>query len=455
MNIEEIVRNQRSYFHTGQTKDVAFRLQALQTLRTALLEHQQQIYAALKADLNKSEFESYMTELGMVLDELRFVIGHTRRWARKQHVPTPLAQFYGSSFKVAEPYGVTLIMAPWNYPLQLSLEPLVGALAAGNCVVLKPSAYAANTSKILSELIAECFPPEYVTVVLGGRQENTDLLKQRFDYIFFTGSVGVGKVVMESAAQYLTPISLELGGKSPCIIDPSADLKVAARRLAFGKLINAGQTCVAPDYLFVHASVKDELLGYLKAEIRNFYGANPLDNPDYPKMINEKHFNAVMALLEGQHILMGGESNERLQIAPTLLDQVDPASPVMQEEIFGPILPVMTFEKIDEVIQFVSAREKPLALYLFTRDKTVERRVLRELSFGGGCINDTIVHVATSHMGFGGVGNSGMGDYHGKASFDTFSHYKKVVKKAFWIDLPFRYFPVSKSKFKFLKFFLH
>jgi aldehyde dehydrogenase (NAD+) len=335
------------------------------------------------------------------------------------------------------------------------LEPLIGAISAGNCVVLKPSAYAPETSKLLTNLIEACFPPEYITVVQGGRQENTDLLKQRFDYIFFTGSVAVGKVVMESAAKYLTPISLELGGKSPCIIDQTADLKIAAKRLVFGKLINAGQTCVAPDYLFVHSSVKDKMVDYIKTEITGFYGQNPLENKDYPKIINQKQFDRIISLLKDEQILFGGESNERLQIAPTLLDNVTADSPVMLQEIFGPILPILTFERIDEVISFVAAREKPLALYLFTKDKTVEQRVMTSLSYGGGCINDTIVHVATSRMGFGGVGYSGMGSYHGKASFDTFSHYKSMLKKYNWIDLPFRYLPSSKQKLRILKLFLH
>jgi aldehyde dehydrogenase (NAD+) len=354
-----------------------------------------------------------------------------------------------------EPYGVALIMAPWNYPLQLSLEPLIGAVAAGNCAILKPSAYAPKTSQVIADIVSECFRPEHVSVVQGGRQENGDLLKQRFDYIFFTGGVVVGRQVMENASRHLTPVSLELGGKSPCIIDKSADLRVAAKRLAFGKFLNAGQTCVAPDYLFVHSGVKDEVVNYLKQDIKEFYGDTPLDNKDYPRIVNEKHFNRLQGLLRGEHILAGGEVNDRLQLAPTLADGITAESPLMQEEIFGPILPILTFEDIGEVIDYVGSREKPLALYLFTRDKAVERRVLTSLSFGGGCINDTIIHLASSHMGFGGVGYSGMGSYHGKESFKTFSHYKSIVKKYNWIDLPFRYLPYSKTKFKLIKMFLH
>lgn len=430
-------------------------MDSLKNLKSSILKKERELYAAMKSDLNKSEFETYMTELGMVLDELRFVSGHLSKWAKNRPVHTPLAQFHSKSYVIPEPYGVVLIMAPWNYPFQLSLEPLIGAVAAGNCAILKPSAYAPKTSQIISEIIADCFPPNHVAVVQGGRQENQDLLKQRFDYIFFTGSVAVGKFVMESAARYLTPVSLELGGKSPCIIDKTANLKVAAKRLAFGKFLNAGQTCVAPDYLFVHSSVKDQVVGYLKQEIKNFYGTSALENDSYPKIINEKHLNRLKGLMEGGNLLTGGESNDRGQIAPTLIDGISGESPVMQEEIFGPILPILTFEEIEEVISFVRAREKPLALYLFTTDQAVEKRVLTSLSFGGGCVNDTIIHLATSHMGFGGVGSSGMGSYHGKASFDTFSHYKSMVKKYNWIDLPFRYLPYTDFNLKLIKLFLH
>ena len=455
MNIEGLVRSQRDFFATDATKPLAFRLNALKNLRSCVLKKERELYAAMKADLNKSEFETYMTELGMVLDELRFVTKHVPKWAKSRSVHTPLAQFHARSFVLSEPYGVVLIMSPWNYPFQLSLEPLIGAIAAGNCAILKPSAYAPQTSRIISEIVADCFPSNYVAVVQGGRRENQDLLKQRFDYIFFTGSVAVGKFVMESAAKYLTPVSLELGGKSPCIVDRTANLKVAAKRLAFGKFLNAGQTCVAPDYLFVHSSVKDQVVGYLKQEIKNFYGASPLDNDSYPKIINEKHLNRLKGLMAGGNILTGGEVNDRGQLAPTLMDGITGESPVMQEEIFGPILPILTYEDIEEVISFVRAREKPLALYLFATDKSLEKRVLTSLSFGGGCVNDTIIHLATSHMGFGGVGSSGMGSYHGKASFDTFSHEKSMVKKYNWIDLPFRYLPYTDLNLKLIKLFLH
>ncbi|WP_330593883.1 aldehyde dehydrogenase [Caproicibacter fermentans] len=450
-----LTQAQRSYFLTDETKPVERRMEMLNILKSGILKREKDIYAALKADLNKSEFESYMTEVGMVLDELRFITKHLRGWARPRRVPTPLAQFHSRSFQIPEPYGVVLIMSPWNYPFQLSLEPLIGAIAAGNCAIVKPSAYAPRTSQVIAELIADCFSPEYVSVVQGGRQENQDLLKQRFDYIFFTGSVAVGKQVMESASRFLTPVSLELGGKSPCIVDPTADLKIAARRVAFGKFLNAGQTCVAPDYLLIQQTVKDEFLHDLIDEIKGFYGDSPLDNDSYPKIINEKHFTRLKNLMEGESVVTGGRTNDKGQIAPTILDGVTAQSPVMREEIFGPVLPVLVYDDITEAIDFIRQREKPLALYLFTKDRKTQNRVLGSLSFGGGCVNDTIIHLATSHMGFGGVGNSGMGSYHGKASFDTFSHYKSIVKKSYWIDLPFRYPPHTAFKARLIRMFLH
>lgn len=454
--IGRIVAAQRAYFGTGATKPAEFRLAALQKLREGLLRREKPLCGALRADLGKSAFESYMTELGMVLDELRFEAAHLRSWAKPRAVRTPLAQFRAKSFVCPEPYGVALIMAPWNYPVQLSLEPLIGALAAGNCAVLKPSAYAPRVSRELEELLAECFPPEYVAVVQGGREENAGLLAQRFDFIFFTGSVAVGKLVMKAAAEHLTPVSLELGGKSPCIVDSTADLRLAARRIVFGKFLNAGQTCVAPDYLLVQSDVQGELTRLLGEEIRAQLGAAPLENAEYPRIVNEKHFRRLLGLMEGAQVLAGGEAREgTLQIAPTLLSGVTGDSPVMREEIFGPLLPLLPFGTLDEAVSFVAGREKPLALYLFTGSRAAERRVLRELSFGGGCVNDTVIHLATPHMGFGGVGNSGMGSYHGKKSFDTFSHEKSIVRKAAWIDLPMRYHPYTEAHFRLLRRFLH
>jgi len=453
MTIQEIVSRQREYFNTNDTKPASFRVAALKRLQNAIIKSEKEIFEALKKDLNKSDFESYMTEVGMVLDELRYAIRHTKGWAKPKTVPTPLAQFHAKSFTVPEPFGVVLIMSPWNYPFQLCIEPLVGAIAAGNCAIIKPSAYTPNTSSVIARMISSCFQDKYITVIEGGREQNTELLKQKFDYIFFTGSVAVGRLVMESASRNLTPVSLELGGKSPCIVDQTADLSCAARRLAFGKYLNAGQTCVAPDYLLIHRSVKDEFVKNLKTAVNDFF---PNENySDMPVIVNDKHFARLLGLLKGEKILLGGKNNPGKRfIEPTVLDEITFDSPVMQEEIFGPILPVIVYDSIDEAINKINGRPKPLALYLFTSDKATENLVLEKVSFGGGCINDTIIHLASHHMGFGGVGNSGMGSYHGKLSFDTFTHYKSIVRKSTWIDLPMRYLPYSKRNFKLLRFFL-
>lgn len=456
MEIEELVKKQRAYFDTGKTKEISRRIGALQTLRSAILRYREEIEGALKIDLGKSSSEAYMCEVGMVLSELGHMLRHLRGYAKEKRVVTPLAQFHAKSIRSPEPYGVVLIMAPWNYPFMLTIEPLIGAIAAGNCAVIKPSAYAPATAAVVEKLIRSCFSPHFAAVVQGGRAENEALLEQRFDFIFFTGSVSVGKLVMKKAAEHLTPVCLELGGKSPCIVDRSADLKLAARRIVFGKYLNLGQTCVAPDYLLVQEEVKERLLQEIERCIRKQYGADPLANPDYGTMINEKHFNRVCRLIEGEQVRVGGVSRqETLQIAPTVLEPVDPDSPVMQEEIFGPVLPVLTFRACSEAIDFVKRREKPLALYLFSNDRTVQKQVFDGCSFGGGCINDTIIHLATSAMPFGGVGASGMGSYHGKASFDTFSHTRSIVKKYNWIDLPMRYQPYTAWKKKLVELFLH
>jgi aldehyde dehydrogenase (NAD+) len=453
MTIKEIVSRQREYFYTDATKSIDFRVAALKSLQSAIIQDEGKILEALRKDLNKSDFEGYMTEVGIVLDELRFCLKHIRGWAKTKTVRTPLAQFHAKSFIVPEPYGVALVLAPWNYPFQLCVGPLIGAISAGNCAVIKPSAYAPNTSHMLAEIIASCFPPEYITVVEGGREENTKLLKQKFDYIFFTGSVEVGKVVMEAASKNLTPVTLELGGKSPCIVDQTADLKCAAKRIAFGKYLNAGQTCVAPDYLLVHQSVKDELIAHIKTMVKEFFPNG--EYADMPVIINDKHFNRLLGLMKGEKVLLGGDYDPKTRfIEPTILGDITFDSPIMQEEIFGPILPVLTFDTMDQVISSVNARPKPLALYLFTSDKATEHRVLKSISFGGGCINDTMIHLATPRMGFGGVGDSGMGSYHGKLSFDTFTHYKSIVKKYTWFDMPIRYHPYTKSCFKLIRLLL-
>ena len=420
-----------------------------------MLAREADINAALKKDLNKSASESYMCEVGMTLAELSYVLSHVDRWARKHFVASPLAQFHARSFTVHNPYGVVLIMSPWNYPFMLTMEPLIGALSAGNCCVVKPSAYAPATSAIIREIVSECFPPEYVAVVEGGRKENQALLDQRFDYIFFTGGVTVGREVMRKAAEHLTPVSLELGGKSPCIVDSTTKLDLAAKRLAFGKLLNCGQTCVAPDYLLIDRKIKDEFLSLLKKHIVSMIGEDALKNDQYVRMVSRRHYDRVMGLIDPAKVFFGGKGDEAsLHIQPTILDNVTADDSVMQEEIFGPVLPVIAYDSIDEAVAFINEREHPLALYLFSEDKRTQERFLRAVPFGGGCLNDTIIHLATSRMGFGGVGQSGMGAYHGKRSFDTFSHEKSIVNKSTWMDLPVRYMPYGALKDKLLRIFL-
>ena len=453
MEIQELAAQQRTYFNTGATRTAAFRRQALERLRAALLEHEEELNAALLADLNKAPAESYFTETGMVLEEMRFQLKHFEKWVRPRRVITPLAQFPSRGELLPEPYGCVLIMAPWNYPVQLCLTPLAGAIAAGNCAVVKPSAYAPASSAAIARLLGKIFPPEFVAVVEGGRAENQALLEQKFDYIFFTGSPAVGREVMAAGAKNLTPVTLELGGKSPVIVDSTADIPLAARRIAFGKILNAGQTCVAPDYLLVHRAVKDVFVREYRRALEEFFPGG--DYGELPCIVNDKHFRRASCLLAEQRVLIGGETDAtRRFIAPTLLDETDPAAPVMQEEIFAPILPMLCWQEREEAVRFIQARPKPLALYLFTRDREMERAVFDQCSFGGGCVNDTIVHLACSGLPFGGVGNSGMGSYHGKQSFDTFTHYRSVLKKAGWLDLPMRYHPYSGEKLRWIKRFL-
>jgi aldehyde dehydrogenase (NAD+) len=455
MNLEEIVKAQRAFFRTGATMNAAFRKESLQKLYNGIIAAEKEILEALRKDLNKSEFEGYMTEVGMVRDECRYAIRHVRSWSRPTRVRTPLAQFAASSYVIKEPYGAVLVMSPWNYPFMLTLAPVIGAIAAGNCVVIKPSAYSPATSQAIANLIGRIFPPEHVTVVQGGRKENAALLDIQFDYILFTGSTSVGRLVMEKAARFLTPISLELGGKSPAIIDETADIPLAATRLAWGKFLNAGQTCVAPDYVLIHESRKEQFISSLTDAIQKSFPNGALQDPDYVHIINEKQFDRLAALMKDGKTRFGGESESEIRcIAPTILDEITFDSPVMQEEIFGPILPILTYSNLDDAIKFLRAKPKPLALYLFTSDKTNRDKVLGSLSFGGGCVNDAIIHLATSEMGFGGVGDSGMGSYHGKKSFDTFTHEKSIVDKKTWLDLPMRYRPYSKFNFKLLRMFL-
>lgn len=456
MDIQQVCQAQRAYFRTGETLDARFRLDALRNLRAEIIRRERDIAQALREDLGKSAFEGYMTEIGMALDELAYMIRHAGRFARPRRVPTPLAQFAGRSYILPKPYGCALIMSPWNYPFLLSVSPLIDALAAGNTAIVKPSAYASQTSAALRALAAACFPPEYVAVVEGGRAQNAALLEEKFDYIFFTGSKEVGRLVMEKAARHITPVTLELGGKSPCIVDDTADIDCAARRIVFGKFLNCGQTCVAPDYVLAHTSVKDALVAAMRREIARQYGQDPLANANYGRIINHKHFTRLTGLLtdEAGRVYGGRTDAPGLRIEPTLIDGATMDSPAMREEIFGPILPVLTFESMTDVPGMVARHPTPLALYLFTKSRANKRFIHRAVSFGGGCVNDTIIHLATTRMPFGGVGDSGMGAYHGKAGFDTFTHYAGVAEKSAALDMPIRYQPYDKQKERLLRRFL-
>ena len=454
-DIETILASQRKFFATGKTLPVSWRLEQLKKLRTSMLRHEEDLYGALKKDLGKSRMESYMCEIGLTLSELTWMEKHIRRLTREKRVPTPLAQFAARSFQSPTPYGTVLIMSPWNYPVLLTLEPLIDALAAGNTVIVKPSAYAPATSAVMEMIIKETYPPEYVRMITGGRQENQTLLTQRFDKIFFTGGKTVGREVLRHAAEYLTPVTLELGGKSPCIVDSTAKIPLAARRIVFGKYLNCGQTCVAPDYLLCQESVKDALLEEIVRQITVQFGPAPLDSPSYGKIVNQKHFQRLLGLIQPEKVVCGGTwQEEALRIAPTVMDAVTWQDPVMGEEIFGPILPVLTFSHIPEVLELLKDRPKPLALYLFSRNKGHIRAVTERCSFGGGCVNDVVIHLATSAMGFGGVGESGMGAYHGRVGFETFSHRKSIVDKKTWMDLPMRYQPYLPLHEKLIRRFL-
>ena len=453
--IKRIVEAQRTWFRTGATLDVKGRLAALERVRSWILAHQGEIHTALRRDLGKSAFESYMCETGMVLDELRYMLAHARALSRPRPVPTPLAQFPGRSYRQPSPRGTALIMSPWNYPFLLTLDPLVDALAAGNTAVVKPSAYAPRTAALVERLVRECFDPRYVAAVTGGREENACLLEQKFDYIFFTGSQAVGRTVMAAAAKHLTPVTLELGGKSPCVVERSADIPLAAKRIVFGKFLNCGQTCVAPDYILCDRAVHDRLIAELDRQITLQFGPRPLENPDYGRIVNEKHFTRLTRLMASGAVVRGGGTDpDTLRIEPTVLDGVRFGEAVMEEEIFGPLLPVLTYERLEEALAELAVRPHPLAFYLFTEDRALARRVMAQCGFGGGCINDVVIHLATHAMPFGGFGESGMGAYHGRAGFETFSHTKSIVDKKTWLDLPMRYQPYRHIHGKLLRLFL-
>lgn len=453
MDIHEIVESEKHFFRTGVTRGVDFRIDMLKKFRKAIIENDELISAALKADLNKQPFESYMCETGLLLEEINFHIKRLKKWSKTRRVKSGIGQLPGKSYVCPEPYGVVLIMAPWNYPVQLCLMPLVGAISAGNCAVVKPSAYAPESSRVISKLIESAFPTGFVTAVEGGRDANKALLDEPFDYIFFTGSVAVGKTVMEAAAKRLTPVTLELGGKSPIIVDETANLPLAARRIAFGKVLNAGQTCVAPDYLMIEKSVEAPFIEEYKKALADFFPDG--DMSGMVRIINDKHFDRVCNILDnsGNVVIGGARDAETRFIEPAVLTGVPADSPAMQQEIFGPVLPVLPYEKLDDCIDFIRSRPKPLALYIFSENKMNQEKVLNSCSFGGGCINDTVIHLASSHMSFGGVGESGMGSYHGKKSFDTFTHYRSILKQG-KLDVKLRYFPYKSGKEKIIRMIL-
>ena len=451
MNIEALLKKQKEYYRSGATLPVKFRIQMLMKLYSCIKKHENDINTALKKDLGKCEFDGFVCETGLVLMELNYMIRHTFSYAKKHPVYTPIGQNIGSGYKKASPYGNVLIMSPWNYPFLLTMSPISDAIAAGNTIIVKPSAYSPATSEVIKKIITECFPEKYIAVVTGGREENKELLNQKFDMIFFTGSQAVGKEILHKAADNLTPVVLELGGKNPCIVDSTAKIKLAAKRITYGKFLNCGQTCVAPDYIICHKSVKDEFVKELCSQIKKQYGENILENPEYGKIVNEKHFNRISDLVDESKVVFGGEKDiNTLKIAPTIMDEVNWNDAVMQEEIFGPVLPVLTFETYDELYTLFADKPKPLALYIFSEDKKQINKTMEKCSFGGGCVNDTIMQIAINSFGFGGVGESGMGSYHGKAGFNAFSHEKSIHSKVTWFDFPVRYNPHNNKVFNFL-----
>ncbi len=453
--IDIILEEQKKFFQSGRTFSVEFRTEMLKKLLFAIKKYEEEITRSLSKDLGKSDFEGYMCEVGLAEAEISYMIKNVKRLASEKRVRTPLANFPAKSYKKPVPYGNVLIMSPWNYPFLLSIDPLADAIAAGNTAIVKPSAYSPETSGIIKKILEEIYPKEYVAVITGGRKENSALLEKKFDFIFFTGSSSVGKTVLRNAAENLTPAVLELGGKSPCIVDSKAKISLAAKRIVFGKYLNCGQTCVAPDFILCHKSVKNEFIAAVKKEILSQFGKEPLKNPDYGKIINQKHFERILGLMDTEKIVFGGAFEpENLRIEPTVMDNISFDDPVMQEEIFGPVMPIMTFENREEIYPMLKDLPKPLAFYVFTEDKKFAKEITEKLPFGGGCINDVIIHLATSEMGFGGVGESGMGSYHGEAGFNAFSHTKSIVDRKTWMDVPVRYQPYMRSMKKFIGFFL-
>lgn len=450
-DVSQTIAAMRRYYNSGETRSVSFRIEQLRKLKSMIRTHEDEIIHALNTDLKKPPFESYASEIGIMYMEIEHAIRRVRQWSRPKRVATPIIHFLSSSRIYQEPYGVVLIIGPWNYPFNLLIAPLVGAIAAGNCVLIKPSELAGEMSGTFSRLISKYFHPDYICAVEGGLDVSRQLLAGKFDYIFYTGSTAVGRVVMEAAAQNLTPVTLELGGKSPCIVDKDANLDYAVKRIAWGKFFNAGQTCIAPDYCLVHSAIKEAFLEKMKKTIQDFYGDNPMQSVDYARIVNERHFQRLSRLLGAGNIIAGGKTDStQLYIAPTLIDRVSLQDSIMQEEIFGPLLPVMTFDRLDQAIDIVNRLPRPLALYYFSNDARSQQKILAETSAGGGCMNDTISHIGSLVLPFGGIGDSGMGAYHGKTSFDTFSHSKSILTRSNRIDMPLRYPPYG-NKVKLLK----
>lgn len=449
--ISNILQKQRNFFYTHKTKDINYRINNLKKLKKIIIDNEDKIADAIYKDLRKSKFESYETEIGIILEEIGYHLKNLKKWEKQKKVRTPIIYFPANSFIKPEPYGVVLIISPWNYPFQLLFTPLIGAISAGNCVVLKPAKYSTNTTKIIEELINNNFKPEYIKVFTGGREINQVLLKEKFDYIFFTGSQSLGKIVMESASKNLTPVTLELGGKNPSIVENDADLNIASKRIIWGKLLNAGQTCVSPDYLFVHKDIKNILIKKLQGAIIQYYGKDSKKSVDYPRIINKKQFERLKELMKSGNICFGGDIDEKERfIAPTIIDNVSIDDKIMKEEIFGPLVPIIEYEDLNYVINYINNNSKPLSLYFYSTDKNKQNRIINQTSSGACWINETILHIANPRMPFGGVGGSGMGQYHGKFSFDTFSHYKPIFKNKNFFDNSIRYAPY-KNKIKIVK----
>jgi aldehyde dehydrogenase (NAD+) len=448
-DLEDIYCRQKNFYLSNNTRDISYRILMLKKLKEEIIKSEKEIEEALYFDLHKSSVESYITEVGFVLSEINLCIKKLKKWSKPKIVSSSITCFPSKARIISEPYGLCLIVSPWNYPFQLLISPLIGAISAGNCAILKPSEHSPNTSKIIKKILDRVFEYEYVFTALGEKEVSQELLELEFDYIFFTGSSSLGKLVMEKASKHLTPTTLELGGKSPCIVDKDANIEVSAKRIAFGKFLNAGQTCIAPDYLFVHKDIKDVFVREMIKSIKEFYSEDIINSKDYGRIINQSHFLRLRKMLNDGKLIYGGDFNEEEKfISPTLIEDILPNSELLSEEIFGPILPIICFENIDTLIQELRVKPKPLALYVFSQNKKIQDKIINNISSGGVCVNDTIMHIVPQTLPFGGVGNSGMGSYHGKKSFETFSHKRSILKRKTWLDIALRYPPFTESKKK-------